>query len=113
MKDHACPNCGGAQPQVLAPGEFKCTFCGQLFYNEAMRQQHRKDAQFQQSMQAQLQQQQMVAHTMKAAAGIGKKVLLFVAIFLFLIFGFIAYMATKSMNEAQKMQEEMMEQFHQ
>lgn len=50
---------------------------------------------------------------MKAASGMGKRVLLFVGFFLLLIFGFVAYMVTKSMNEAQKMQEEMMEQFHQ
>lgn len=113
MKDLACPNCGGAQPQVLAPGEFKCSFCGQLFYDEAMRQQSRKDQHFQQNMQAQLQHQQMVGQQMKAASGMGKRVLLFVGFFLLLIFGFVAYMVTKSMNEAQKMQEEMMEQFHQ
>jgi hypothetical protein len=113
MEELACPNCGGAQPQTLAPGEFKCSFCGQLFYNEALRQQSLKDQQFQQNMHWQMQQQQAVANQMKSAAGLGKKIMIFVAVFLLLIFGFVGYMTWKSMNEAQKMQEDIMKQFQQ
>jgi uncharacterized Zn finger protein (UPF0148 family) len=111
MKDLACPNCGGAQPQVLAPGEFKCSFCGQLFYNEAMRQQARADHQRQTKINAQVQQEQFKTQQMQAGKGSAKRVLIFVAFFLILIFSFVAYMAIEAANDQKEMQEEIMKQF--
>lgn len=113
MKDLACPNCGGAQPQVLAPGEFKCSFCGQLFYNEAMREQARADKQRQTNIHAHVQQAQYKTQQMQAGRGSAKRVLILVGFFLILVFGFVAYMAIKSTNDAKEMQEEMMKQFNQ
>ncbi len=113
MKDLECPNCGASQPQVLSAGEFKCKFCGQLFYNEAMRQQQRADDQRNAHLQANVQTQQFKTQQMKTASGMGKRVLLFVGLFLVVIFSFVAYMTIHSMNEAKEMQEEMMKEFRQ
>ena len=99
MKDLECPNCGGSN----RAGVFRCNFCGQTFVNEQMIAQKKQHD----LRMAQMQhQQQMVGQAMQAATGIGKRIMLIVAIFLIVIFSIVGYTVYKSVNEATQMQEE-------
>lgn len=103
MKDLECPNCGGSQPTELSAGVFKCKFCGQTFVNEQMIRQ-KKEHELRMAQMA--HQQQIVGQAMQAATGMGKKIMLIVALFLIVIFSIVGYTVYKSVNEATQMQED-------
>lgn len=115
MNDIECPNCGGAQPVVLGGGMFKCQFCGQQFLNERIRQQELNEQRQNQDFQLHMQRQQMVADQMNNAGNFARRTMWIVGIFIVLVFAFVAYMITKSMNDAQQMQhdiqQDIMKQF--
>lgn len=111
MKDLECPNCGGASPEVLKPGEFRCQFCDTKFVNEAMMQRaqaaERKEARRKtDELRAQAQMAQA-----RAVSGMSRRVLFVVIIGLLLVFGYVGYMAKKSMDQSQKQQEELIKSF--
>ncbi len=111
MKDLECPNCGGASPKVISEGEFKCSFCDTLFYNEAMLQRKRaaeKEAARVKTEEAKQQVHVEQAHTVN---NMSKRILLFVTIALLIIFSFVGYMAKKSMDQSAKAQEELIKSF--
>jgi uncharacterized Zn finger protein (UPF0148 family) len=113
MKDHECPNCGGASPEVISEGEFRCRFCDSVYYHEGMLQ--RKKAAEKKMAQARVQQARFEAQVEQARTTnrMSKRVLLVVVIALLAIFGFVGYMARKSMDQTNKMQEEMLKSLHQ
>ena len=113
MKDLECPNCGGANPEKLSEGEFRCTFCDTKFYNESMLQQKRKAEKEAAYAKNQALKEQAKIEQARSAGNMGKRVLIFVAVVLIIIFGFIGYMAKKSMDESAKTQEELIKSFQQ
>lgn len=113
MKDLECPNCGGANPVTVKPGEFRCQFCDTVFVNEAMMQRHRAaEKQAARIRSENLRAQAQMAQA-KAVSSMDKRVLIIVAIGLLLVFGYVGYMAKKSMDQTQKQQEELMKSFEQ
>lgn len=110
MKEQSCPNCGGIDPQVIKPGEFQCTFCGTLFHDKELQARHQKQQQQEANARNQQLREQAKLEQVKATRGTGRRVLLFVGIFLLLIFGIVGYFAKQSMDQQNKMQEEMLRQ---
>lgn len=113
MKDHECPNCGGASPEVISEGEFRCRFCDSVYFNEGILQ--RKKATDIKLTQALAQQARFEAQVEQArtANKMSKRVLLVVIIGLIAIFAYVGYMAKKSMDQADKAREEMLKSFRQ
>jgi uncharacterized Zn finger protein (UPF0148 family) len=108
MKEQACPNCGAASPQVLNEGEFKCSFCGTLYHDKMMVEQRmaaEKKMAYSKAQEAKFNAQAQQATTVNKMS---RRVLLVVVIGLIIIFSFVGYMAYTSMQQQQKMQEEMM-----
>jgi preprotein translocase subunit SecG len=114
-QDLDCPSCGGANPIVLAVGEFECQYCHTRYKDEKMMQRkHASDQQAADLRAAKINQQtQVISGAFKTAGKMSKRIFLFIAIFMIAIFIFIGYMVNKSMNDSQKMQEEMQEQIQQ
>lgn len=113
MKDLECPNCGGADPHTIKPGQFRCRFCSTEYVNEAMMQRQRaaeKEAARKHSDDLRSHAQAAQA---KAVSGMSRRVLLVVVIGLLIVFGYVGYMAMKSMEQTQKQQEDMMKEFQQ
>lgn len=111
MKERECPNCGGAEFQVINEGEYRCKFCGTNFQDKHIIQQKlanerkAKHAKVQElKYQAQLEQG-------KAQGNMTKKILLFVFAVLTIIFGVIFYMGKKSLDESAKNQQELIKSF--
>ena len=111
MKDLECPNCGGSNPVVLKPGEFRCQFCDTVFVDEAMMQRQRASEKQAARLRAEEARANAQAAQAKAVSGMSKRVLWVVIIGMLLIFGYVGYMAMKSMEETRKQQEEMMKEF--
>jgi len=107
VKDIECPNCGGATPRGISPGEYQCQFCDTLFYNKELMQQQKKadkKAAYQRSQQERYRAQ---AEQAGATNRMSRRILLFVAVVLIIVFGFAGYMAMKSMEQSNKANEEM------
>jgi uncharacterized Zn finger protein (UPF0148 family) len=110
MKEQACPNCGAASPKVIAEGEYRCTFCDTLYTDKALiekRKSSEKKMAYSKAKEAQYN-----AHTEQARTvnKMSKRILLFVALALVVIFAFVGYMAFNSMQQQQKMQEDMIKE---
>lgn len=111
MKDLECPNCGGADPVTVKPGQFRCRFCDTVYVNEAMLQRQRaaeKEAARRQAEE--LRANAQIAQA-RAVSSMSKRVLLVVVIGLLLIFGFVGYMVMKSMEQSKQQQEELIKSF--
>ena len=113
MKDHECPNCGGASPELISEGEFRCAFCDSVYFNEGMIR--RKEAAENKMAQAVAQQARLEAQVEHArtANKMSKRVLLVVAIGLLAIFAYVGYMAKKSLDQTEKAQEELLKSLQQ
>lgn len=111
MKEKECPNCGASNPETISEGEFRCNFCGTLFHDENILQ--RKKAQEKKAQHTKMQEMRYQAQleTAKASGNMTKKILLFVFAILVIIFGFVFYMAKKSMDDSSKYQEELIKSF--
>ena len=111
MKDQECPNCGGASPEKISEGEFRCTFCDTLFYNEGMMQRKRAAEKKTASARAQETRQQATIEQARSVNNMSRRVFLFVGIVLLIIFAFVGYMAKTSMDQSIKAQEEVIKSF--
>jgi uncharacterized Zn finger protein (UPF0148 family) len=111
MKDLECPNCGGANPATIKPGQFRCQFCDTRFVDEAMMQRQKAA----EKQAARLKAEEMRANAKmaqaKAVSSMSRRVLFIVVIGLLVIFGFVGYMAMKSMEQSQQHQEELIKSF--
>jgi uncharacterized Zn finger protein (UPF0148 family) len=110
-KDLECPNCGSPNPKEISHGEFECKFCETKFVNQAMMDSKRAAEKQEKRLQAEQAKAQAQLAQAKATSGMGKRVLIFVAIFLLIVFGFVGYMAKKSMDQANEQQKELMKSF--
>ena len=111
MKDQECPNCGGASPEKISEGEFRCTFCDTLFYNEGMLQRKRSAEKKAAYTKAKETSQQVQIEQARTVNNMSKRILIFVSIVLIIIFAFVGYMAKTSMEQSTKAQEEMIKSF--
>ena len=111
MKEKECPNCGGAEFQVLSEGEYRCKFCGTNFQDKNIIQQ--KVANERKTKHAQVQELKYQAQLAqaKASGSMTKKILLFVFAMLMIIFGAIVYMGKQSLDENAKNQQELIKSF--
>jgi uncharacterized membrane protein YvbJ len=110
MKEQSCPNCGGVDPQVLNVGEFQCRFCGTLFHDKELQQQHIRQQQQQAQLYNQNLREQAKLQQAKAIKSTGRRVLLFVGVILVAVFGLVAYFTNKAMEEQRKLEEEILNQ---
>ena len=111
MKDLECPNCGGSSPAKISEGEFRCTFCDTIYFNEGMLQ--RKRAAEKEAARVKVEQAKQQVHIEQARTvnNMSKRVLFFVTIALLIIFSYVGYMAKKSMDQSAKAQEELIKSF--
>lgn len=108
MKDAECPNCGGADPEVISEGEFRCKYCETLYHDHALVKQRKateKKVAYSKSQEAKHNAQ---AEQFRTVNKMSRRVLFVVVIALIAIFGYVGYMAKKSMDQTQKAQEEML-----
>ena len=113
MKDLECPNCGSANPATISEGKYRCEFCDTVFINEAILQRHH--AAEKQANRLKAEQLKAMGRTEQAKAvnNTGKRAVLFAAVALVFIGGGVAYMASKSMNESKKAQEDLIKTLQQ
>lgn len=107
MKEMECPNCGGANPEILSEGEFRCTYCETLYYDHALVKQKKTSEKKVAHAKAQEARHTAQAEQFRTANSMSKRVLFVVIIGLLAIFGYVGYMAKKSMDQTTKAQEEM------
>lgn len=111
MKDLECPNCGGSSPAIISEGEFRCTFCDTIYYNEGMLQ--RKRAREKQAAHIKIKEAKQQGHIEQARTvnNMSKRILFFITIALLVIFSYVGYMVKKSMDQSVKSQEELIKSF--
>ena len=113
MKEQACPNCGAASPKVIQEGEYRCSFCDTL-YTDKVLVEKRKSAEKKMAY-SKVKEAQFNAHAEQAKTvnKMSRRVTMVVVIGLIIIFAYVGYMAYTSMQQQQKLQEEMMKNFQQ
>jgi len=108
MKEMECPNCGGANPEILSEGEFRCTYCETLYYDHALVKQKKASEKKVAYAKAQEAKHNVQVEQFRTASSMSKRVLFVVIIGLVVIFGYVGYMAKRSMDQTTKAQEEML-----
>jgi uncharacterized membrane protein YvbJ len=113
MKEVQCPNCGASGPKKISEGEFLCQFCNTHFYDQALLQRKRSAEKLEAQAKAMGSKQHFQREQIRNSNRLGKRVLIFVAIALVLVFVYVGYMAKRSMDQSTKMQEELIKSFKQ